>query len=130
MVTAIVIIASADSEGAAANPLVTRAVASSSAGPFLVAAMGFAVLLGAAGILTLRTGAFARWTGIVALIGAAAFLITFLAVVDGLGEDSFFGFGFFPGVLALVIWSLATSVARYRALATTEGEVAAVEGDS
>ena len=31
-------------------------------------------------------------------------------------DDSLFGFGFFPGVLALVIWSIATSVARYRAL--------------
>jgi hypothetical protein len=28
-----------------------------------------------------------------------------------------FGFGFFPGVLALVIWSLATSIAGYRAVA-------------
>jgi hypothetical protein len=52
------------------------------------------------------------------LIGAVAFLITFLAVIDGLGEDSLFGFGFFPGVLALVIWSIATSIARYRAVAT------------
>ena len=39
-----------------------------------------------------------------------------VAVLDGLGEDSYFGFGFFPGVLALVIWSIATSLARYRAL--------------
>ena len=88
------------------------------AGPFLVAAMGFAAFLGAAGLLTLRTGAFARWTGIVALIGALSFLITFAAVLSGLGEDSIFGFGFFPGVLALVIWSVATSLASYRAIAT------------
>ena len=40
------------------------------AGPYMVAAMGFAALLGGAGLLTLRTGAFPRWTGIVALIGA------------------------------------------------------------
>jgi uncharacterized membrane protein len=33
-----------------------------------------------------------------------------------LGEDSLFGFGFFPGVLALVTWSIATSVGLYRAL--------------
>ena len=116
MATAIVIIASSDSEGAAANPIITRAVASASAGPFLVAAMGFAAFLGASGLLTLRTGAFARWTGIMALIGAVSFLITFVAVLDGLGEDSYFGFGFFPGVLALVIWSIFTSIARYRAL--------------
>ena len=119
MVAAIVIIASADSEGATADPVVTRAVASASAGPFLVAAMGFAAFLGAAGLVTLRTGVFARWTGIVALIGAVSFLVTFVAVLDGLGEDSYFGFGFFPGVLALVIWSIATSLASYRAVATT-----------
>jgi hypothetical protein len=121
MTTAIVIIASADAEGAAADPVVSRAVTHASAGPFLVSAMGFAALLGAAGLLTLRTGAFARWTGIIALIGAVAFLITFLAVIDGLGEDSVFGFGFFPGVLALVIWSIATSIARYRSVTTIEG---------
>ena len=51
-----------------------------------------------------------------ALIGAVSFLITFVAVLDGLGEDSYFGFGFFPGVLALVIWSISTSIATYRAL--------------
>jgi hypothetical protein len=82
MVAAIVIIASADSEGAIADPVVTRAVASASAGPFLVAAMGFAAFLGAAGLVTLRTGVFARWTGIVALIGAVSFLITLVAVLS------------------------------------------------
>jgi len=73
-------------------------------------------LLLAAGLLTLRSGVFARWTGFVALIGAASFLITFAVVLQGTGEDSVFGYGFFPGVLALVIWSIATSVALYRAL--------------
>ena len=67
-------------------------------------------------LLTLKSGVFARWTGVVALIGAAGFLVAFAAVLSGLGEDSLFGFGFFPGVLALVIWSIATSVALYRAL--------------
>jgi succinate dehydrogenase/fumarate reductase cytochrome b subunit len=116
MVMAIVIISSATTEGADADPVVTRAIASSSAGPFLLSAMGFAALLLAAGLLTLRSGVFARWTGVVALIGAAGFLVAFAAVLSGLGEDSLFGFGFFPGVLALVIWSIATSVALYRAL--------------
>jgi hypothetical protein len=130
MSMAIVVIASATSEGADADPVVTRAVATASAGPFLVSAMGFAALLMAAGLLTLRTGVFARWTGFVALIGALSFLIAFLTVIAGLGEDSVFGFGFFPGILALVIWSIATSIARYRALATTAGELAATEADS
>ena len=40
MTTAIVMIAAASSEGAGANPVVSRAVTTASAGPFLVAAMG------------------------------------------------------------------------------------------
>lgn len=118
MTMAIVMIASASTEGGDANPVVSRAVATASAGPFLVSAMGFAALLMAAGLVTVRSGIFARWIGIVALLGAISFLITFLAVIAGLGEDSLFGFGFFPGVLALVIWSIATSLAMSRAVAT------------
>jgi hypothetical protein len=30
-----------------------------------------------------------------------------------------FGYGFPPGILALVIWSIAASIANYRAVATT-----------
>jgi hypothetical protein len=130
MTTAIVMVSAATSEGADVNPVVSRAVATALAGPFLVSAMGFAALLMAAGVLTLRSGVFARWVGIVALIGAISFLITFLAVLAGLGEDSVFGFGFFPGVLALVIWSIATSIARYRAVATTAREFVATEADT
>jgi succinate dehydrogenase/fumarate reductase cytochrome b subunit len=116
MAMAIVIVASATTEGADANPIVTRAVATASAGPFLLSAMGFAAFLAAGGLVTLRSEVFARWTGVVALIGAASFLVVFAAVLSGLGEDSLFGYGFFPGVLALVIWSIATSVAQYRAV--------------
>ncbi len=36
-------------------------------------------------------------------------LITFLTLIAGTGEDSVFGYGFLPGILALVIWSIATS---------------------
>ncbi len=115
---AIVIIASAATEGADADPVVSRAVTSAAAGPYFLAAMGFAVMLAAAGLLTLRTGVFARWIGIVALLGALSFLITFLAVIQGMSEDSVFGYGFLPGVLALTIWSIATSLAAYRAVAT------------
>ena len=67
--------------------------------------------------MTLRSDVFARWTGVVALVGALSFLVAFAAVLSGLGEDSIFGFGFFPGVLALVVWSVATSLASKRALA-------------
>ena len=115
---AIVIIAAAATEGADADPVVSRAVTTAAAGPYFVAAMGFAVMLAAAGLLTLRTGVFARWIGIVALVGALSFLITFLALIQGTSEDSVFGYGFLPGILALAIWSIATSLAAYRAVAT------------
>jgi hypothetical protein len=78
--------------------------------------MGFAAFLMAAGLLPLRTGVFARWTGILALIGAVSFLITFLTVLDGTTDGSPFGYGFFPGILALVTWTTARSVASYRAM--------------
>jgi hypothetical protein len=119
MAMAIVMIAGATTEGVDSDPVVSRAVAMASGGPFFLAAMGFAALLIAAGLLTLRTAVFARWTAIVALIGGVSFLITFAALLSGTGEDSLFGFGFFPGVVALVIWSIATSIASYRAVAAT-----------
>jgi len=122
---ALVTVASATSEGSDGDPVVIRAVASASAGPYLVAAMGFAALLGAAGVSTLRTGSFARWTGVVALLGAAGFFVAFLTPVAGLGEDSVFGYGFLPGILALVLWSIATSIAEYRAVAASARKTAA-----
>jgi hypothetical protein len=127
---ALVMVGAATSAGSAADPVVSRAVAHASAGPYLVAAMGFAALLGAAGLSTLLSGSFPRWTGVVALVGAVAFLITFLTAVVGLGEDSVFGYAFLPGILALVIWSIATSIAEYRAVATSTREPAPGEGDA
>jgi hypothetical protein len=112
---ALVMMAAASSEGANANPTVTRAVTAGAAGPYLIAAMGFAAFLLASGVLALRTGVFARWTGIVAVVGAVSFLITFLTVLDGTTDGSPFGYGFFPGVVALVTWTIATSFATYRA---------------
>ena len=127
---AVVIIAGASAEGADADPVVIRAVASATVGPFLVGAMGFAALLAAAGLLILRSGVFARWIGIVALLGAVAFFITFFTLIAGPGEDSLPGYGFFVGFLALATWSIATSIARYRAVATTARELPATEADS
>ena len=112
---AIVIVGAATSEGANADPVVSRAVTTALAGPYLVAAMGFAALLGSAGLLTLRSGVLPRWTGITALIGAVAFLITFMTLIAGTGKDSVFGYAFLPGILTLVIWSIGTSIARFRA---------------
>jgi hypothetical protein len=111
---AFITIAAASSEGAGANPVVSRAVTVSSTGPFLVGAMGFAAFLMAAGVLTLRTGVFSRWKGIVALIGAVCFLITFLTILNNTGNGSVFGYAFFPGLLALITWTIATSIACYR----------------
>ena len=64
--------------------------------------------------------------GVEALIGAVSFLVAFAAVLSGLGEDSLFGFGFFPGVLALVIWAIATSVAQYQDRSSRPSDAGAV----
>jgi succinate dehydrogenase/fumarate reductase cytochrome b subunit len=114
---AFVSIANASSEGANANPVVSRAVTTGTAGPFLVGAMGFAAFLMAVGVLTLRSGVFARWTGIVALIGAGCFLITFLTALNNTGNGSIFGYAFFPALLSLVTWTIATSLTKHRAVA-------------
>ena len=127
---AVVMIAGATAEGADASPVVSRAVATATVGPFLVAAMGFAAMLAAAGLLTLRSGVFARWIGIVALLGAVAFFLTFFTLLAGPSEDSVFGYGYFVGVLTLAIWSIATSIARYRAVRTIARELPATEADS
>ena len=100
---AVVMIAGASAEGADADPVVSRAVATATVGPFLVAAMGFAALLAAAGLSTLRSGLLARWIGIEALLGALAFFITFFTLIDGPTEDGVFGYGFLVGFLALAI---------------------------
>ena len=39
-------------------------------------------------------------------------------LIQGTSEDSVFGYGFLRGILALAIWSIATSFAAYRAVAT------------
>jgi hypothetical protein len=127
---AVIMIAGASAEGAAASPVVSKAVAAATVGPFLVGAMGFAASLAAAGLLILRSGVFARWIAIVALLGALAFFITFFTLIAGPGEDSIFGYGFFPGFLALTIWSIATSIARYRVVATTARTSPATNADS
>ena len=127
---AIVMIAAAATEGADVDPVASRAVTSAAAGPYFVAAMGLAVMLAAAGLLTLRSRVFARWIGIVALLGALAFVITFFALIQGTSEDSVFGYGFLPGILALAIWSIATSIATYRTLSTTAPESGATAADS
>jgi hypothetical protein len=111
-------LAAASTNGSDLDPVVSKAVATAAGGPFLLGAMGFALFLAAVGLLTLRARAFARWTGIVALIGAVSFLITSLTILDGTTDGSPFGYGFFPGVVALIVWAAATSVARYRSVTT------------
>jgi hypothetical protein len=115
-VIATVTFSGASAEGAQANPVVSRAIATGDVGPFLVAPMGFAAFLTAGGLVALRSGVLPRWTAVVALIGAVSFTITFLTTLDGSADGSVFGYGFFPGVVALVTWSIATSIARYRAV--------------
>ena len=58
MAMASVTLAAASTNGADVDPVVTKAVATAAGGPFLVAAMGFAAFLMAAGLLTLRRESF------------------------------------------------------------------------
>ena len=128
---AVIMIAGATAQGAEANPVVSKAVASATVvGPFLVGAMGFAASLTAAGLLILRSGAFARWIAIVALVGGLAYFITFFTLLAGPSKDSIFGYGFFPGFLALTIWSIAISIASYRGAPTMTGQSPATGADS
>ena len=60
MAMALVTMAAASSDGGKVNPTVAKAVTTGAAGPFMVAAMGFAAFLMAAGLVTLRTRVFAR----------------------------------------------------------------------
>jgi len=114
---AFVSFANAAAPGAHADPVVSKAVSTSAAGPFLVGAAGFSAFLLATGVLTLRTGVLARWTGVVALIGAGCFFVTLLTILNNSGDGSAFGYAFFPAMLSFVVWTVATSLARYRALA-------------
>jgi hypothetical protein len=112
---AFVSFANAAAPGANADPVVSRAVSTSAGGPFLVGAAGFSAFLLAAGVLTLRTGVLARWTGFVALIGSGCFAITLLTILNNSGNGSTFGYAFFPALLSFVVWTAATSLGRYRA---------------
>jgi hypothetical protein len=115
---AFVSFANAATPGGNANPVVSKAVSTSAGGPFLVGAAGFSAFLLATGVLTLRAGVLARWTGFLALVGSGCFFITLLTILNNSGNGSAFGYAFFPALAALVIWTIATSVATYRALAT------------
>jgi succinate dehydrogenase/fumarate reductase cytochrome b subunit len=115
---AFVSIANASAPGANADPTVSKAVTTSAAGPFLVGATGFSAFLLATGVLTLRTGVLQRWTGSVALVGAGCFFITLLTILNNSGDGSAFGYAFLPAMLSLVVWTVAASVALYRAVRT------------
>ena len=116
MAMASVMLAAASTNGADVDPVVSKAVATASGGPFLIAAMGFAAFLSAAGLLTLRTRVFARWTGLLALVGGACFLVSFLTVIGGMTDGSAFGYAFFPAIISLVLWTGSTSVTVSRAV--------------
>ncbi len=104
-----------------ANPQVIRALGDSAAPGFLLAPAGFAAMLIAAGVLILRTGAYARWTGVLGLAGGAFFLLTFLTLLSRSG-DNVFGVGYPLGFLSLAVWCIATSVSNMRRLAPTTVE--------
>src|SRR3954451_21282866 len=96
--------------GAKADPVVSKAVSTSAAGPFLVGAAAFSAFLLATGVWTLRTGVFARWTGFVALIGAACFFVTLWTILNNSGNGSTFGSAFVPAMLSVFVWTVASSL--------------------
>jgi hypothetical protein len=118
IVMACVMVAAASLQGADVSPDAARAITDAAAGPFLLASVGFAVFLAASGVLVRRMGPYAGWTGIVALVGSVAFLLTLLTVL-GDSDDSVFGVGFPIGFLALVIFAIATSIENHRRVTTT-----------
>ena len=109
MVAALTLLSTASGREAQSDVAITRALVEST-GLFILAPLGFGTYLLAGGLATLRTGAFARWVGIVSLVGAGAFLLTFLTVFDSTGEESPFGVGFPIGFLCLAISSIAMGV--------------------
>lgn len=116
MVVAAVLMRLAGVHGADSDPTITRSLVEAAAAGFLLASFGFCAHLLAIGLETLRTGAFARWSGIVALVGAGGFLLTFGTAVDA-STESAFGLGYPLGFLCLVIWSIAAGL-RLSAVAT------------
>jgi hypothetical protein len=44
-----------------------------------------------------------------------------LTILNNTGNGSVFGYAFFPALLALITWTIATSIASYRAVATEPG---------
>lgn len=110
IVTAIVLVAAGSLHAGDSDATVTRAVLQAATPGYLLASAGFAGLLGASGVLTLRGAVLARWTGVLALAGAGALLLTFLTVLDPDSEESAFGVGYPLGILCLVVWSIATGI--------------------
>jgi hypothetical protein len=114
IVIAVVLVGAAGMHGAESDPTVTRSLYDASTPGFLLASVGFAVHLAGAGL----AGASAGWTRIVALVGAVAFLLTFLTVLGGDGDESPFGAGYPLGFLCLIVWTVTASL-RLRGIAVT-----------
>lgn len=113
IVMAVGLIGAASIPGSDTNAIVARSITEASAGPFLLASVGFAAFLTASAFIILRTAVFARWTGVIAAIGAVGFVATFLTVL-GDPDDNAFGIGYPVGFLALTVFSIATSIASFR----------------
>ena len=102
------------SQPADTSPDVVRALHHLSFASFSLAAVGLIGFLAGAGLLILRSVALPKWLGIVALIGSLAYLLTLFIVLSPEDEDFVFGFAWFPGFLALLLFALASSVVFLR----------------
>lgn len=88
----------------------TMALVLASSYAFAVGQLAIALFLASAGMLVVRSGIIWRWSGCIALIGAALLLVGAAWPIDG-DENGAFGAAGLFGFLCLLIWTLITCIA-------------------
>lgn len=96
------------------EPSVVRAMSILGLWTFLPAAAGFAVWLGAAGILSLRARVLPVWLGWLAMLSALAYTVTLFVALNPEDDEGVAGVGFPVGFFTLLLFVLATSIVLIR----------------
>jgi hypothetical protein len=108
------------SQTADTPPEIVRSLHQLSFAMFALASVGLIVLTSAAGLLILRTPVLPSWVGWVGLLVALFQFLTLFIALAPEDEDFVFGFAWFPGFLALLIWAVAASVGFLRRLGSPD----------
>ena len=111
---AVIMIAGATAVGGSANPMVSKSGGHGDGGALPGRRDGLCRVTSSCWTVDTAQRCIRAGVGIVALLGALAFFVTFFTLIVGPDKDSVFGYGFFVGFLALAIWAIATSIAQYR----------------